>query len=288
MRFQIVTPTFAPDFERAKLLCESVHEFIPAGVEHVLVVDRQDVSLFRPLAGGRTRLVEAESLLPWWVRRVPGARRWWASLKTLPVRNWILQQVVKLSVGDHLDGDGYIFADSDVTFIRPFDPAEFVDPAGRVRLFRVAGAARLPTHFRWHRTAANLLGLPSTDYFGANYIGNLITWRRDTLQALHRRIEMASGRGWVEAVCSRLHLSEYILYGVFVEHLRHGAGHDYQERAHCHISWDYDVSTPAGLDRFIAATRPDHVAVMVSSKSRIPASRYAGALRRFTRAGSAA
>jgi hypothetical protein len=288
VKFQVVTPTFAPDFERAKLLCESVLEFLPAGVEHTLLVDRRDMSLFRQLAGRRTRLLEVESVLPWWVRRLPWARRWWLSLKTLPVRNWILQQVVKLSAAEHLDADGYMFVDSDVAFIRPFDPAEFVDPDGRVRLFRVPGAAKQKTHFRWHQTAAHLLGLPATDYFGANYIGNMITWRRDVLRALYRRIESVSGRGWVEAVCSRLHLSEYILYGVFAEHVLGGQGHYYQEPAHCHISWDYDVSTPAGLDHFLAETRPDHVAVMVSSKDGIPPSRYAEALRRLSRMPSAA
>jgi len=188
---------------------------------------------------------------------------------------------VKLSAAEHLDADGFIFVDSDVSFIRPFDPAEFVDADGRVRLFRVPGAAQLPTHFRWHRTAARLLGLPPTDYFGANYIGNMITWRRDVLTKLYRRIEDVTGRSWSAAVCSQVHLSEYILYGIFVEHLLAGEGHFYQERAHCHISWDYDVSTPAGLDSFIADTRPDHVAVMVSAKERIPAARYSDALKRF-------
>jgi len=279
MRHVIVTPSYGPDFERAKLLAESIKEFVPESAEHILLVDRRDVPQFRSLAGPRTRIVEAESVLPWWVRRVPGARRWWLSLRSLPIRNWILQQVVKLSVAEHFDADVFNFVDSDVTFIKPFDPSEFVSPEGLVRLFRAPGAAQFATHTRWHQTAARLLGLPASDYFGANYIGNMITWRRDNLIAMYRHIENVTGRNWAASVCSRLHLSEYILYGIFVEHVLKGQGHYYEDRAHCHISWDYDITTPKGLDEFLSDTLPEHVAVMVSSKSKIPTADYALALR---------
>jgi hypothetical protein len=283
MKFAIITPSYGPDFERAELLANSVKELVSADVEHLLLVDRRDVPQFNVLRGPRTRVLEVESILPWWIRRMPGARRWWLSLKTLPIRNWILQQVVKLSVGEHIDADNYLFVDSDVSFIRPFNPNEFVDSENNLRLFRVPNAARQESHFRWHRTAARLLGLPSTDYFGANYIGNIISWRRDVLTQLYRHIEKSTGRSWKSAVCSSLHLSEYILYGIFVEHVLKGAGHYYQEQAHCHISWDYDVSTQAGLDQFIAETRPEHVAVMVSSKDCISPKQYQESLRQISR-----
>jgi hypothetical protein len=277
----MITPSFAPDFQRCKLLVESVRDFVTSIEDHVLLVDRRDVPLFRELAGPKTRLIEVESILPRWVMRLPGARRWWLSLKTWPIRNWILQQVVKLGVAEHLDADVYMFVDSDVTMIRPFDASEMIQPDGNVRLFRVPGAAQFESHARWHRTAAKLLGLPSTDYFGSNYIGNLITWRRDHLLSLYERIQQVTSRPWAEAVCSSLHLSEYILYGVFVEHLLNGRGHFYTDHAHCHISWDYDISTPKGLQHFFDETRPDHVAVMVSSKAGLPVSAYQDHLKAF-------
>ena len=209
----------------------------------------------------------------------PRRKKWWLSLKTRPVRNWMLQQVVKLGVAEHLDADAFVFVDSDVTFVRPWDPETFATPAGDLRLFRAQARSKLPSHFRWHQTAAALLGLPPTDYFGANYIGNLITWRRDNLVRLYRHIEAATGRPWRQAVCSRWHLSEYILYGVFVEHVLAGAGHRYEDRAVCHVSWDYDLAAPGGLDKFLADTRPEHVALMVHSKDGVPVERYADALR---------
>ena len=74
MKTAIVTPSYGPDFDRCRLLVESVKAFVPGGVEHVLLIDRKDVPAFRPLAGPRTRIVAVEDVLPWWVRRIPGAR----------------------------------------------------------------------------------------------------------------------------------------------------------------------------------------------------------------------
>ncbi len=287
MRFKIITPSFAPDYERCKLLSEGVKEFVPVNVEHLLLVDRRDVPLFKTLSGPRTRVVAVEEIIPSWIRRIPGIKKWWLSFKTLPVRNWILQQLAKLSVGDAIDAEAYIFIDSDVALIREFDPATFVDTEDRLRLFRVPGAAKFASHARWHRAAANLLGLPSSDYFGSTYIGNLISWRREQLLSLYRRIEAVKGMSWPTAICHQLHLSEYILYGIFAEHIQNGEGHYYSAIPNCHISWDYDISNPLGLGHFFGELKPDHVAVMVSSKQGVPAGAYRNAIETMKASHSA-
>ena len=274
MKYAIVTPSYGPDFERCKLLCESVGRYVTGNYHHYVIVDQRDRKLFQSLSGSKTTIVTVESVIPWWLRRLPMARRWWLSLKTPPVRNWILQQLVKLSVAEFIDADAYVFIDSDVVFIRPFS-VESLSEGDSLRLFRVEGAARLPTHAPWHQTAAKLLGLPPTDYFGATYIGNLITWRRDTLKALYRRFEEVTGLPWFEAVARQWHLSEYILYGIFVEHVRKTeTGHHFTDLPLCHISWDYTLNSDADLTRFFSEIKPYHVAVMVSSKQAIDVSRY--------------
>ena len=274
MGYAIVTPSYGPDFERCRLLCRSIDQFADGDFRHYVVVDAQDLPRFRRLAGPRTELVTVESVMPWWVRRLPGSRRWWFSLKTPPLRNWILQQLVKLSVSEFIGSENYVFIDSDVVFVRPL-AVESLSPGGRLRLFRVVGGSRKMPHFRWHRTSATLLGLPPTDYFGASYIGNLITWRHDNLTAMHRRIEAVSGRPWIEAVARHWHLSEYILYGIFAEHVLGGAANQqFTDVPLCHISWDYDLRTDADLERFFGEVRPHHVAVMVSSKQHVDVPRY--------------
>ncbi|MFO0953739.1 MAG: DUF6492 family protein [Isosphaeraceae bacterium] len=274
MSYAIVTPSYGPDFERCRLLCESVERFVGGDYRHYLVVDDRDRPLFRKLEGPRTEVLTVEEVMPWWLRRLPCARRWWFSFKTPPVRNWILQQLVKLSVGEFIDADNYVFIDSDVAVVRPFE-VEALSPGGRLRLFRVEGVARKMPHINWHRTSARLLGLPMTDYFGATYIGNLITWRRENLRALYRRIEEVHGRPWLETVARQWHLSEYILYGIFVEHVLKGdSGQVFTDLPLAHISWDYTLNSDAEIAQFFSEVKPYHVAVMVSSKQRVDVGRY--------------
>ncbi len=274
MRYALITPSYGPDFERCRLLCQTVERHVTGEFEHHLIVDARDKALFSQLAGPRTRVVTVESVMPWWLRRLPATRRWWFNFKGLPVRNWILQQLVKLSAAEYLNADAYCFVDSDVSFIRPFDVKELA-PDGQLRLFRVPGAANIPGHRRWHRTAASLLGLPPTDYFGSTYIGNLITWRHDHLKQMYRRIEAVSGRPWLQQVCRHWHLSEYILYGVFVEHALGPYGKQaFTDVPLCHISWDYAIESDADIERFMGQVQPQHVAVMMSSKQTIDPDRY--------------
>jgi hypothetical protein len=275
MNYAIVTPSYGPDFERCRLLCQSMDRLVSGDFRHILVVDERDRERFRALEGPRTEIRTVESILPWWLRRPPYVSRWWLSFKSPPVRNWLLQQLVKLSVDELSSYDNFCFIDSDVVFIRPFEVKD-LSPGGKLRLFRVPGAARQPSHFPWHRSAAHLLGLPPTDYFGATYIGNLITWRREHLIALHAHIEAVHGRGWLETICRHWHLSEYILYGIFIEHvlgLDH-AGHTPTDVPLCHISWTYSMDSDKDLELFFKDVKSNHVAVMVSSKQGVPVPRY--------------
>ncbi|MGF1583289.1 MAG: DUF6492 family protein [Gemmataceae bacterium] len=274
MNFAIITPSYAPDFERCRLLCQTVDQFVDPEVKHYLLVDACDRGLFSSLQNERTEMFSIEEILPWWIRRTIFSRKVWLSFKTLPLRGWIIQQLAKLSVAEFVEADGYIFVDSDVFFIRPFSPKTFVRD-NKFRLFRVPGGAQLPSHFRWHQTAAKLLGLPVRDYFGSTYIGNLITWRRNHLKQMYEHIGKVSGTSWQLAVARQWHLSEYILYGIFVEHiLCETAEHYYDEEPVCHISWDYEIDTQERLDHFFSEVKPEHVAIMVSSKQHVPASRY--------------
>ena len=214
-----------------------------------------------------------EDLVPSWLHRLPFSRRFLFSTRTRPVRNWIFQQLVKLSIAEHVDVDNLVFVDSDVAFVRSFDP-EMLIRDGKLRLFRAPGAARLETHFRWHRSAAGLLGLEERDYLGADFIGNLITWRRKHVLDLHRRIEDVSGTSWQRAIARTWHLSEYILYGAFVEQLLEGGSHYYTSESLCQISWEYQVDDLASLERVFSEIRPEHVAIMVDAKLAIPATHY--------------
>lgn len=282
-KFAIITPSYERDFERCRLTVESVNRFASNDLHHYLVIDRRDLILFSEFAGPRTTLITAEDLLPWWIFRIPQVRKVWMSLKTLPLRSWIVQQLMKLSVASQIDADVFCFVDSDVAFIRPFGRDAFMS-GEKVRLFRRPGHANLTTHQRWHRSSARLLGLEPTDYTGADYIGNMITWRRDCLLGMQRQIEQITGKHWVRAVASEMHLSEYILYGIYVEHVLglDAAGHDPQGFDLCHCSWDYDISTQEDIDQFFSRKLgTEIVAVLVQSNLKIEPKRYAGHVARL-------
>ncbi len=135
-----------------------------------------------------------------------------------------------------------LFADSDLQFLRPFD-VRSVYRDGRLRLHRVPGAMNEGRHHQWHRRAGILLGA-TADYFGSDYVGQLITWRRSNLVALQKHIETQRGRSWHSAVARSLDISEYTLYGAFVEAVLGDAanGHFYEADDLCHCCWfDYQA-----------------------------------------------
>ncbi len=281
MKFALITPSYAPDFERCRLLCESVDRFASPEITHYVLVDRRDETLFQQVASPRRRIITVESILPRWLFRLPGAKRWWMSLKTLPVRNWILQQIVKLSMAEVIhDADVFIYVDSDVTFVKPFGPDRFLrDDLVRLNRVHYQGA----DHERWLQSAADILGLPRDAPPRVNYVASLVTWRRDRLQDMYRHIERVSGKSWRRAILKHLHFSEYTIYGVFVECILglEQAGHSPSDDPILHLSWGHDLSTQAGVDAFLATIRDEEIGIMIHSKDAVPLDRYRPAIERL-------
>jgi len=175
-----------------------------------------------------------------------------------------------------------IFVDSDNFFIRPFSFESFIRD-GKLRLFRVPGEDNKEQIHRWYRTASVLLGLPLTDYFGARYIGNIITWRRSNVLALHDHIESVCDRPWTEAVCSCLHFSEWILYGVFVDQiLKERAGHYADDTNICCEYWNHESLSDREISEFFQTASEKHAAAMISSKAGIPVSSYRHYIEKFS------
>jgi hypothetical protein len=273
LNFAIITPSYAPDFERCRLLSWSVNQFVSPSVTHYIIVERRDLSLFRQLQGPRTEIINVESLLPWWIQRIPFFKNGWLSLKTLPIRNWIMQQIVKIAAAQSIDKDVLVFVDSDVAFIRPFD-LECFTRDGQVRLFREPPYEE-ETHIRGHHTANQLLGIPDKNQLAPGYIGQVITWRRDNVLKLYEKLESVSGRGWIETLASSWHLAEYILYGVFVDHfLKEQSGHYYDAQKICHEYWTPQPMSDEQLKNFFAEIQPQHLAVMISAKAGISVEQY--------------
>ncbi|AHF05528.1 hypothetical protein MARPU_10180 [Marichromatium purpuratum 984] len=278
-RIALITPSYAPDFDRCRILCDSVERFLCGHDEHLIIVDRQDQALFSRLVTARTRLLLKEEILPGWLHKIPFSRKWWLNLHGLPVRGWILQQIVKLSVAEAIDADLFVFADSDVVFIRPFDCADVLDAQGRARLY--AGPRKPediadPRHRAWYRFAGKLFGLSGEGFQQHDYISQLVVWRRDTLEQLTSRIAAQAGRSWQRVLANTLDFSEYELYGIFAEHvLGAHSGHFLTDTELSYCSWHHPISSREDLLGFLRDIPDRYPAVLIQSNLGIEPADYA-------------
>jgi hypothetical protein len=240
--------------------------------DHLLIVDRRDCRLFSKLASGNRTVLAVEEILPPWIGRVPCSRRWWWSLRSWPVRGWILQQLAKLSAPDVTEADVLLYVDSDVVFIKPFDDRQLIGSGDQVSLLRYPGFSE--GWVNWHRSTAHLLGLEATNFFGANYVGNLVRWRRENVIALREHIECTMAVDWRVALCRTLHWSEYTLYGVFVDQvLGADSGHFPDTTPYVAELWNPETGVP-DIEQVFTRLSPDTVAVMISSRSNVQVDDY--------------
>lgn len=281
MEFTLITPTYLPDLRRAELLVESVQRCAP-GLAHYLIVDHHDLRYFRHL-GDRAAIVTSEDLLPWWIHRMPGRRSLWLSLRSRPSRGWIVQQLLKIAAASEIAADVSIFCDSDVAFIRPFEPAR--------NLVRESdhSVALLDVEFvndevhTWTGVASTLLGLKPESVLPRGHVGNLICWRRRNVLAMIERVEQTVGGDWRTALMRRRTLSEYVLYGVHTREVLgyEHAGHHPSTAPLVKASWGVDVTDALARDQFFHDLDPATVALMIHSKDGIDPASYRAHITRY-------
>jgi hypothetical protein len=251
-------------------------------MRHYIIVDGSDQKLFRRLQGSHTEIIAKESILPWWFQKLPVLKQnIWLSLKTLPVRGWLIQQITKIAIAHLIEENVLIFADSDVAFVRPFDPHTLVQEQ-KVRFFckERSVPADMPTaHSKWYRNASRLLKTPTVPFPAPAYISQLVTWKRENVLKLCRTIEEHHHRPWIKVCCNTWHLSEYILYGLFVDQvLKDQAGHYPDSRELCHTYWRERPMSSSEFKNFLTDIQPFQVAVMISSRANMSPREYSAFL----------
>lgn len=264
----LVTPSYAPDFERCKKMVESCSEWVSSFDEHLILVDRDDMSLFKPLQNSNVRVLCKNDFLSDKLYQIPLQKRWWISNCSLPVRGWILQQVIKIAVAKASSSDAVVFADSDLVFIRPLDLNELWHK-DRLRLYR---SERGPNQYQdrryqnWYGFAAKALDLGDAQAQSGAYITQLATMRPDTVRLLCTYLENRYQKPWQQLLLNTWDFSEYVLYGLLVEKLGPGySGHYLDSSQLCHSSWFYDIETKKDLDQFVSKVGPNHRAIHLQS-----------------------
>lgn len=272
----IVTPSHGGDLPRFRRLADSITRWADPAMPHMVVVPGRDMPLFRPLAGPRTTLLADEDLLPTRFHRLP---RWLNPLPSrrdlfvtpgiwIPVRGWVIQQLVKFAAALAAPSEEVVFIDSDVILIRPLTADRLRGRDGRTRLFqerRVCGD--LPVHGQWYRGIGKLLDLPVDPFWGDNYVADLVTWRKEYARGALERIERIGGSPWWRILARQRTLSEYMIYGVYVDQVVGAEAKMAPTAEKIYLtSWDHDLSTERGREAFVAGLRPEHVAATIQSQ----------------------
>jgi len=279
----LITCSFSGDLDVCRLLCESVDRFVPEAIAHTLYVPEKDRPLFAPLASARRRILAQEDLLPRWFVKLPMPPqpwRGWLRLPrrnvyltpfSLPVRGWIAQQMMKIAATAAADTEIVVHVDSDNAFIRPLKPAD-LSRDGRARLYRSPEMVPMAGHRLWHSAAGRLLGLPPRDFYDAEYIDQLVVWRRAVVLKLIARLAETQGTDWRIALARTPHFAEYILYGVFADKVLglEDAGLAATPDSLCLSRWSEAFDDAADEDAFLAAIRPGHAACLIQSTIAMP------------------
>jgi hypothetical protein len=288
MRMAVITKSYAPDFELCADLNRSILDYSCAPVHHHIIVPRSDLKLFSRLAGSRTDIHCDAEFLPTSFAAIP-FRNCAINLRRplLPVRGWILQQIIKLSSVAASTDDLVLVADSDVEFLRPFSAETFVRN-GVVRFFRRPDyvTEQLPRHVAWQRISRALLGLPPADPPFTDYIWGMVACDPAIVRQMLARVANTTGRPWATALAAQLHFSEFTLYGVFVDHAVGSPANSYfSDDPLCLAYWD---TNPLNMDSAIdllRGARPTDVAAMISAKSYTPLPVRRAAFARYRNAG---
>ncbi|MCV3205537.1 DUF6492 family protein [Mesorhizobium sp. YC-39] len=266
----VVTASYAPDFERCRLLCETLDRHVSGVAHHYILVEHRDVALFRQLENSRRTIVDERDLLPRWLRAFDDPlslfrRRIWLSLKTMPLRGWHVQQLRRIAIAARAQEDVLIFCDSDVAFLKPFDTSAFWRD-DKVRLFRrdaVLSSEGHEEHRIWSRNAGLALGIAASSTH--DYISTLIAWRRESVTAMCARIETVHARCWVEVIGAARQFSECMIYGRYVDDVLDGAGHFHGSEEFCRVHWTGEALSDDEFRRFVATMAPEQVAIGMQS-----------------------
>jgi hypothetical protein len=177
-------------------------------------------------------------------------------------------------------------AEKSTSSVMSADSAEkSTSSGGRLNLYRIENGVRadMTRHVIWHQVSRRLLGLPDAPPPPLpDYVTPMSVWDPAIARAMLARVAEVTGKSWMDAFNGERHISEFMLYGVFLEEFLTPT-----DRPAADDSIVYNYYSRVPLDHDSAATfvdsLPDRaVAMMISAKSGT-----SDEIRRFAMARSA-
>lgn len=251
-KLAIITQSYKNDFYECKLLCESIDRFAP-DMDHFIFVNDEDIRMFAELNYKRHVVYKKSTILPWFLVRVPFkvmGHHFHISPVTIPVREWIIQQICKLGVFEVIGNeyDAVFNIDSETVFMKPLDITQWIKD-GKYLMYRVINVNE-PSHEEYCKAAEKLLGLEGhlAEISKYNYMNTPVCFVRENLELLLREIKKHSRwHSWKITLCNTYRFSEYYTYGIYTDQVLHLKNHFLIEK---HVLPQIDISECSGLDDF--------------------------------------
>ena len=231
-KIAISTQTYRADFEECKLLCKSIDAFVPSYIPHYIFVNDEDYDFFKKSNFFKDRKIYKKSdLLPRYLigihKKILGHQYYFSPI-TIPVREWIIQQICKLSVFDIIDRDidAVINIDSEVVFLKPFNVNLF-SKDNKYLLFKELFNEE-PNHFDYCKIGKKILNLSQEQNTIDKYCyqSASVVFVRENLLQLHNQIRNYSFfKSWKLKLCNTYRFSEYYLYGLFNDYIYNDKNH---------------------------------------------------------------
>lgn len=242
--------------------------FVVGHWHHYIIVETIDLVQFQALSNNHRTILEMEAIMPrsfYHLTRIPfvNSRSLWFSFKTGFMIGWQVQQLIKLQMAFELNEHGLLYCDSDVFFIRQFDVSSLVEN-NQFRFYSTEhGFAREDApNPSYIEASAKQLGVENNLFPSPSYVENLVTWHGPTVKSLCHHIEKISGRDWKVALGRKLILSEYTLYGLYVDRVLKDKTHlKLSRESFCKTAWRMADMGNSALDEFCDAVAAPQVAV---------------------------
>lgn len=284
MQATLFTPSHLGDLERALWMRRSIRRFLTTSCRHVIAVPRPDLGAFTRELQSDTdvELVAQEDAVesifyPDWLYRLVARlapSQTWRLEERAGRPGWIVQQIVKLNCTRWVDRGAVLFVDSDLVFMRPFAPQDFGVTEGRRVLARVTPPREDSKHRSHINRSRQLLALPPGPS-EHHYMAYPAIWYVDWVKQLQDHLQATHKTGWQQTLFEAGHISEYTIYGLFVEELLKPEALQIQAAPFHHIVFDAQSFRDLKESREILdSVRRERLTLVVQSNLGVPVAEY--------------
>jgi hypothetical protein len=240
------TVSYKNDLDRFILLRETIERFYTGTANHIVVVPKNDYVLFKNAIHDSNVSIETQndfvdsryydkSIYKYIEKYIPKQSWRFHALAGKP--GWIIQQIVKLSIPKIVDNGAVVIIDSDFFFTQKFSDSDLGLTNNKRFLFKAFPTSESGMHRKFMKHSRDTLKTPEgpTNF---HYLTGLVVWYPEYVKALTNYIETTHSQYWQESLYNQTVISEYSLYGVYLEEIKKPIDLTLKPAPPFFIAWD--------------------------------------------------